>query len=63
MALIERESQHSQYFITSFKRGMLEFADKEICNYYLVESRERVSKIRQVSQEEARGVIDRIADS
>jgi structural maintenance of chromosome 3 (chondroitin sulfate proteoglycan 6) len=33
--LIEQESQHSQYFITSFKRPMLEFPE-EHCNYYLV---------------------------
>lgn len=51
--LIRSESQHSQYFITSFKQEMLEFPD-EICNYYLVEMQDRVSKIRRIDQDEAK---------
>ncbi len=33
--LIQEESEHSQYFISSFKRAMLQFGDEK-CNYYVV---------------------------
>ena len=33
--LIMRESYNAQYFISTFKREMLNFSE-DICNYYLV---------------------------
>jgi len=59
--LIEQESKNSQYFITSFKRGMLEFKEEK-CNYYFVESRDRVSTIKRVTQEYAQKAIDKIIE-
>lgn len=55
--LIMRESNTSQYFISTFKKEMLNFPE-EICNYYLVENVERISKIRRVTQAVANDMIE-----
>lgn len=53
---IRNESTNSQYFISSFKQEMLEFPE-EICNYYLVNMTDRVSRIGRISQGEAKATL------
>ena len=50
--IITEESKLCQYFITSFKKLMLDFSEK-IANYYLVKSVNRVSNITLIEKKEA----------
>ena len=60
--LIELESTHSQYLITSFKQPMTSFPE-EICNYYLVDSHNRASSLQRISRKEAQATVDRIVSN
>lgn len=60
VSLIAEESLYSQYFITSFKKEMIQF-NEEYCHYYEVRNEERVSRIRRVSKQVAEEFIDKVA--
>jgi hypothetical protein len=52
--LLVRDSQKNgcQYFVSSFKEDMMGFSD-ELCNYYMVSSEERKSKVEKVTRSRA----------
>lgn len=62
MLFEESERNKTQYLITSFKEDMLKFPES-ICNYYLVNNQDRVSRMQRVSQPEAIDALKAIVQS